>query len=79
MTDNRRPVVVRVNSECGHASGAHTDYDEIDRDRWDAMTPAERVKECHQMAADLAAQHFGYGWSIPDDADMKMTEENNDV
>jgi hypothetical protein len=46
-------VKIKITVETGFASATHTDYDEVDREDWDAMTKDEQEKYLDQAATDL--------------------------
>lgn len=63
-----RPVVVNLNVQGFGQSESETL--EVDRDEWDALTPAERLVLVDSAAADFAANYVGWGWYIADPGDM---------
>lgn len=63
----RPPVVVSLHVEAFGQS--RDDTAEIERDEWDAMTPAERSELIDGYAEGLAANHVGWGWHINDPTD----------
>lgn len=72
MTDRTEPVRISLNVEFPGGSES-MDY-EIDRDEWDAMTPAERTKGIEEAASDHAYNYVGWGWHIEDPDDYADTE-----
>jgi hypothetical protein len=68
------PVVVVLNCEARESQETIT----VDRDKWDAMTPAQRRA---RLDADLdahVADAGGYGWHIDDPDDYAATEGPDD-
>jgi hypothetical protein len=68
-----RPLVVISLHVEGFGGSAH-DTEAVDRDEWDAMTPAERSRLAEDMAEAHAINHVGWGWHIEDPADLASTE-----
>lgn len=64
ISDKRPPVVIEMHFEAFGDSRDGTT--EIDRDEWDAKTPAEREKLAQQIADEFAAEHAAWGWNIAD-------------
>jgi hypothetical protein len=46
-------VKIKITVETGFANATHTDYDEVDREDWDAMTKDEQEEYLDQAATDL--------------------------
>jgi nitrogen regulatory protein PII-like uncharacterized protein len=46
-------VKIKITVETGFAGATHTDYDEVDREDWDAMTKDEQEEYLDQAATDL--------------------------
>ena len=72
-SEKRPPVMISINVE--FPGGSESDVHEVDRDEWDAMTPAERKKLAEEVASDHAANYVGWGWNIDDPADYAATDE----
>ena len=62
---NTEPVRVTLNVEA-HPTTTHV---EIDRAKWDAMTPQERGARLDELAHEAMLDAGGYGWSVEDPAD----------
>jgi hypothetical protein len=78
MTDNsnpRPPVLVEVNVSWPGWDGSRDETYEVDRDKWDAMTPAERIAYCDDLALTEAASLVGWGWHIQNPDDYAAIEE----
>jgi hypothetical protein len=77
MADNdpRPPVIVEYSLSWPGVDGSESDTVEIPRDEWDAMTPAQRVAECEQIANEAAYNRFSWGWNIEDADDYAATGE----
>jgi len=71
----RPPVLVEVNVSWPGLDGNHDETIEIDRDKWDAMTPAERTAHCEGLAAETARDLVSWGWHIYNAEDYAATEE----
>lgn len=61
------PVIVSLHVEA--FGEGRDDTFEIPRDKWDAMTPAERAQLLETEATDFAANYVGWGWHIDDPDD----------
>jgi hypothetical protein len=71
MAENRGPVVVTLSCEANPSQESV----EIDRDEWEAMTPAQRLRECDEMLTDHVTNAGGSGWWIDDPDDAWMVGE----
>lgn len=65
------PVRVTVTVEAHPTTENH----EIDRDRWNRMTPAERRAELDAIAEATLNNAGGYGWALEDPDDEADTED----
>lgn len=65
------PVRVTVTVEAHPTTEEH----EIDRDRWNRMTPAERRAELDSIAEEVMTSAGGYGWALADQDDEADTED----
>lgn len=66
-TQPRPPVIIELHVEgFGEQSD---DTAEIDRDEWDAMTPAERSRKLDRYADEHMSNAVSYGWHIKDPTD----------
>lgn len=67
ISDGRPPVMIEMHVEAFADSRDETL--EVDRDEWDAMTPAQREALAQQAVDEFAANYVSWGWHIfdPDD------------
>jgi hypothetical protein len=72
-SENRPPVVIDMHVEAFGDSRDETT--EIDRDEWDAMTPAERAAMVQECADEFAASYVAWGWNIADEADAAAADD----
>lgn len=70
------PVVVELVVSWPGINGSESEPYEIDRDRWDAMTPAEREADINQAAEEFATNYVNWGWSIDDPGDAAAVANN---
>jgi hypothetical protein len=64
---DRPPVVVNLKVE--YSGGHEQEVIEIPRDEWDAMTPAQRLADVEERAANHAYNYVGWGWHIDNTGD----------
>lgn len=69
----RPPVVVSLHVE-GFGEGRDETV-EIERDKWDAMTPTERSELLDRYLEEFAANYVTSGWHIDDPADYTAATE----
>lgn len=69
----RPPVIVALHVEA--FGEGRDDTVAVDRDQWEAMTPAERVKLLEDHAEEFAVNYVGWGWHIEDSADYAAATE----
>lgn len=77
MTDSnpRPPVVVEYSISWSGVGASEIGTFEIDRDEWDAMSPAERLEEARIGAQGIVENTVTWGWHIEDPDDYASTEE----
>lgn len=66
----REPVRVTIRVE----ANPRVEEFEIDRDEWDAMTPAARKDMLDDAALESVNNAGGYGWNLDDPDDEAATE-----
>lgn len=66
--ERQDPVVVELVVE-GFGSLEATTY-EIERTRWNSLTPAERTAEIVDAAEAFAGNYVAWGWDIADPSDF---------
>lgn len=71
MSDQNEPVLVSLNVE-GWGSSSQ-DTQPIDREEWNSLDPAGRVKLLDELADTHAANYVSWGWHIEDPDDYAET------
>lgn len=74
-SDSRPPVVIEYSIYWPSADASEVGTFQIDRDEWDAMTPAQRLARAENGAQDIVENTVTWGWHIPDPDDYAATEE----
>jgi hypothetical protein len=65
VTDDEQLGPVQIEVNVSWPTDSETEIVPCPRDRWDAMTLAERTSWCDQAAEAYATNRVNWGWHVP--------------